>query len=123
MAQQGEATGASQLLAVVYRFEVWSAGERRMVTEEGIPASMLGMLQPQLHAVAKRSRVAQGPGFLIFDNYKDTRQAAQTIATVATTVEIREVAPVDGKSSGDWTAANGVSYRAVADGVAQAVKG
>ena len=121
MAQQGEATGASQLLMVSYRFEVWQGGERRLVTEDGISASMLGMLQPQLDAVAKRSRIAQGPGFLVFDNYKDARQAAQTVASVATVVELREVAPVDGGDG--WTTSDGARFGAVAAGVAQVVKG
>jgi hypothetical protein len=123
MAQQGEATGAQQLLAVSYRFEVRASGERRLVTEDSISASMLGMFLPQLHASAKRSRVDQGPGFVIFDNYKDARQAAQAIATVATTVDIVEVAPTDGKANDGWTAAGGVSYRPVAGGVTQPVKG
>ncbi len=122
MEREGFATGARQLLAVSYRFEVWSGGERRMVTEEGISASALGMLLPQLEAVAKRSRVAQGPGFLIFDNYKDARQAAQTIASVATTVELREIAPDDGTGAG-WLVVDGRRYRAVADAVAQVIKG
>ena len=123
MAQQGEATGAQQLLAVSYRFEIRASGERRLVTEDGISASMLGMFLPQLDAAAKRSRVAQGPGFVIFDNYKDARQAAQAIASVATTVDVVEVAPAEGKPGDGWTAADGVSYRPVADGVAQSVKG
>lgn len=122
MERKGPATGARQLLVVNYRFEVWSGGERRMVTEDGISASMLGMFLPQLDAVAKRTRVAQGPGFLVFDNYTDARQAAQAIASVATTVELREVTPAEGAGDG-WTAIDGSRYRTVADGVAQVVKG
>lgn len=123
MGQQGATTETRRLLAVSYRFEVRANGGRRLVTEEGISASMLGMFLPQLDAAAKRSRVAQGPGFLVFDNYKDARQAAQAIATVASTVEVVEVAPAEGKSGDGWTATDGVSYRPVAGGIAQSVKG
>lgn len=123
MEHQSPPAGTRQLLAVIYGFEVWAGGERRVTTEDGISASMLGMLRSQLESVAKRTRVAQGPGLLVFDDYKDARQAAQTVASVATTVELREVTPATGDSGEGWTAMDGSRYRAVAGGVAQVVKG
>lgn len=122
MAEQAPPAGARQLLAVIYSFEVWVGGERRMVTEEGVSASTLAMLQPQLSAGAKRTRVAQGPGLVVFDNYQDARQAAQTIATIATHVEVCEVAPAIGGTIEGWLTVGGMRYRAVPGGVAQIVK-
>lgn len=122
MAEQAPPVGTRQLLAVIYSFEVWIGGERRMVTEDGVSASTLAMLQPQLNAVAKRTRVAQGPGLIIFDSYRDARQAAQTIATIATHVEICTVVPVTGGATEGWLTADGMRYRAVLDGVSQIVK-
>lgn len=112
-----------QLLAVVYSFEVWEGGERRLVNEAGVAASTLAMFLPQLDAIAKRTRVDQGMGLLVFDNYKDARQAAQTLATIAAQVAIREVAPTTAPGDDDWTGQSGTSYRAVPGGVAQVVKG
>lgn len=122
MERQSPPVGTHQLLAVIYGFEVWSGGERRMMTEGGLSASMLGMLRSQLESAAKRTRVAQGPGLLVFDNYKDARQAAQAVASVATTVELREVTPATSGTGEGWTAADGAHYRAVAGGIAQIVK-
>jgi len=95
--------GVHQLLAVVYAFAVWEGGERRLVTEEGVEASTLAMFLPQLDAIAKRTRVDQGPGLLVFDNCKDARQAAQTLASIGSKfvpypviwadVELPEIAP------------------------------
>ncbi len=119
MVGQAPLAGARQLLAVIYSFEVRVGGERRMVTEEGVSASTLAMLAPQLNAGAKRTRVAQGPGLVVFDNYQDARQAAQTIATIATHVEVCEVAPATGEG---WLTTDGTRYRAVPGGVTQIVK-
>jgi len=122
MAEQSPPVGTRQLLAVIYSFEVRVGGERRTVTEEGVSASTLAMLQPQLSAGAKRTRVAQGPGLVVFDNYQDARQAAQTIATIATHVEVCEVVPATGGTNEGWLAASGTRYRAVRGGVTQVVK-
>jgi hypothetical protein len=122
MAEQVPLAGARQLLAVIYSFEVRVEGERRMVTEDGVSASTLAMLEPQLSAGAKRTRVAQGPGLVVFDNYQDARQAAQTIATIATHVEVCEVAAAPSGTNEGWLAAGGTRYRAVPGGVAQLVK-
>lgn len=83
------------------------------------------MLLPQLHAVAKRARVDAGPGLLVFDVYQQARQVAQTIASIASHVAIREVtAGADGAAvAGEgWTAASGKRYRAVPGGVTIEVK-
>src|SRR5215217_6695091 len=109
--------GVRQLLAVVYAFAVWEDGERRLVTEEGVQASTQAMLLPQLDAVAKRSRVDQGPGLLVFDNYKDARQAAQTLATIATHVSMYEVAPATEVGEDGWTGRAGAFYRPAPGGV------
>src|SRR3954449_8775217 len=115
--------GVRQLLAVVYAFAIWEDGERRLVTEEGVQASTQAMLVPQLHAVAKRSRVDQGPGLLVFDNYKDARQAAQTLGTIATHVALYEVASATAVGEDGWAGQSGTYYRPVPGGVAQVVKG
>ncbi len=120
---QAPPAATRQLLAVIYAFEVWEGGERRLVTEEGISASTLSMLQPQLHAVAKRTRVDQGPGLLVFADYKDARMAAQTVATIATHVVLREVAPADGAGGEGWVGQGGARYVAVPGGVSQVVRG
>ncbi|HEY8597140.1 MAG TPA: hypothetical protein VIL85_01840 [Thermomicrobiales bacterium] len=122
MAEQSSQAGTHQLLAVIYSFEVRIGGERRMVTEDGVSASTLAMLAPQLNAGAKRTRVAQGPGLVVFDNYQDARQAAQAIASIATHVEVCEVAAVTGGAAEGWPTADGTRYRAVPGGVAQIVK-
>jgi hypothetical protein len=122
MASQTPLAGARQLLAVIYSFEVLVGGERRMVTEDGVSASTLAMLAPQLNSGAKRTRVAQGPGLIVFDNYQDARQAAQAITSIATHVEVCEVAPVTGGTGEGWLAADGTRYRAVPGGVTQIVK-
>src|SRR5436190_3204655 len=108
-----------QLLAVVYAFAVWEGGERRLVTEVGVQASTQAMLLPQLDAVAKRSRIDQGPGLLVFDNYKDARQAAQTLTSIATHVSLYEVAPATEVGEDGWTGRAGAFYRPVPGGVAQ----
>jgi hypothetical protein len=59
---------------------------------------------------------------VVFDNYQDARQAAQTIATIATHVEVCEVAPAASGTSDGWLAAGDTRYRAVPGGVAQIVK-
>ncbi len=112
-----------RFLAVLYAFAVWSGGERRLVTEERIPASALAMLQPQLDATARRTRVDQGLGLLIFDNYRDAFQAAQSLATVAATVEVREVTPTTEQRGAGWTGASGARYVALPDGLVRSVKG
>lgn len=114
--------GVHQLLAVVYAFVVWERGEARLVTEEGISASTLGMFLPQLDAVAKRTRIDQGPGLLVFDNYQDARQAAQTLATIAGRVAIREVVATDAPGDETWAGRDGTRYQAVPGGVSQVVK-
>ena len=114
--------GVHQLLAVVYAFAAWEGGERRLVTEDGVAASTLAMFLPQLDAIAKRTRVDQGPGLLVFDNYRDARQAAQTLATIASHVVIREVAATGEPATDGWTGSSGAHYQAVPGGVAQVVK-
>lgn len=114
---------APRFLAVIYAFAVWSGGERRLVTEERIAASALAMLQPQLDAAARRTRVDQGPGLLIFDNYRDALQAAQSLATVAATVEVREVTPTTEERGEGWRGADGARYVAPPGGLVRRVKG
>lgn len=116
------APATPRFLAVLYAFAIFSGGERRLVTEEEVPASTRAMLLPQLNASAKRTRVDQGPGLLIFDNYRDALQAAQALATIATTVEVREVAPASGLEQGTWTGASGGRYRTLPGGLVQRVK-
>jgi len=111
-----------RFLAVLYAFAVWSGGERRLVTEERIAASALAMLQPQLDATARRTRVDQGPGLLVFDNYRDAFQAAQSLATVAATVEVREVVPTTEQRGEGWSGANGARYSALPGGLVRSVK-
>ena len=114
---------AAQLFAVIYRFEVWRGGDRQLVTEEQVPASTLGMLVPQLNAVAKRSRVDAAPGLLVFDNFPQARQAAQTLASIASRVRLCEVAAGAASGAGEaWQASGGATYRAVPGGVSIQVK-
>ncbi len=112
-----------RFLAVIYAFAVWSGGERQLVTEERIAASALAMLQPQLDAAARRTRVDQGPGLIVFDNYRDAFQAAQSLATVAATVDVREVTPTTEQRGAGWTGADGVRYVALPGGLVRSVKG
>lgn len=113
---------APRFLAVLYAFASWSGGERRLVTEAEVPASTLAMLLPQLDASAKRTRVDQGPGLLIFDNYRDALQAAQAIATIATTVEVREVAPAPDTERNAWLSVSGARYQSLPGGLIRRVK-
>ena len=118
-----------QLLAVIYRFESYEGGQRQLVTEEGVPASTLYYLLPQLEAVPKRTLVDSGPGLLVYANYQDARYAASVVTSLATHVALREVAPVDGATAGAgdgggevWTAAAGARYAAVPGGLSEIVK-
>ena len=125
----GAAGAPRQLLAVVYRFESYEGGERRLVTEEGVPASTLYYLLPQLESVPKRTLVDSGPGLLVYSTYQDARYAASVVTTLATHVGLREVAPLDdamGRADGAdgevWTAASGARYVAVPGGMSEIVK-
>jgi len=109
-------------IAVLYRFEVWERGERRLVTQDEVPASTLAMLAPQLTSVPQRPLLAQGPGWLIFANYRAARQAAQVLEETAASVELREVMPGDDESDIPWIAADGTRYALVPGGLAQRVK-
>ncbi len=112
-----------QLLAVIYAFEIFDGGERRLVTEEEVPASTRFMLEPQLAAVPKRSLVDYGPGILIYNNFQDARYAAQTVAKVALRVALREVAAgVEPGADGAWTAQSGARYSGVPGGLADVIK-
>ena len=122
-------TAPRRLLAVIYAFEVFRDGERRLVSEEQLPASTYEYLLQQLEAVPKRTLVDAGPGLLVYDNYQDARYAATTVAKVASRVALREVAaeaatgPVESQSDGEsWVAASGRRYAAVPDGVAETIK-
>jgi hypothetical protein len=117
------------LLAVVYRFETYEGGERRLVTEEGVPASTLYYLLPQLEAVPKRTLVDSGPGLLVYSTYQDARYAASVVTTLATHVALREVAPVGdapegavGANGEALTAASGARYAPVPGGMSEIVK-
>ncbi len=114
-------TTPNRLLAVLYRFDIWADGERKQVTEEEISGSALGMLLPQLHSIAKRTRVAQGPGIVIFDNYNDARQAAQTLAAVADRVELHHV-ELARESVAGWPVDDGRLYRTVEESQPQIIK-
>ncbi len=125
----GAAGAPRQLLAVVYRFETYEGGERRLVTEEGVPASTLYYLLPQLEAVPKRTLVDSGPGLLVYSTYQDARYAASVVTTLATHVALREVAPAGdapgGAAGADGevlTAASGARYAPVPGGMSEIVK-
>ena len=125
----GAAGAPRQLLAVVYRFESYEGGERRLVTEEGVPASTLYYLLPQLESVPKRTLVDSGPGLLVYSTYQDARYAASVVTTLATHVGLREVAPLgdamEGAAGADgevWTAASGARYAPVPGGMSEIVK-
>lgn len=114
---------ARQLLAVIYAFAVVRDGERHLVSQEDVPASTLLMLLPQLEATPKRALIAEGPGLLVYDNYRSARAAAQLLTTIAGHVALREVAPDDGGAEAEvWTAADGARYRAVPGGLVEIVK-
>lgn len=113
-----------QLLAVVYAFAVFRDGERRLASQEQMPASTIFMLQQQLEAVPKRSLVDYGPGLLVYSNYQHARYAAQTVSTIADWVALREVvAGAEPGAEATWTAANGGRYSSVADGLRETIKG
>ncbi len=112
-----------ELLAVIYAFEVYQDGERRLVTQDGAPASTAGYLQSQLGGVPKRTLVDSGPGLLVYDNYQPARQAAQTIVRLAARIELREVVAASSDDPGGWTAVTGRRYTAKPGGLAEIVKG
>lgn len=109
-------------VAVLYRFEVWEKGERRLVTEDEVPASTLAMLAPQLTSVPQRPLLARGPGWLIFRQYQAARQAAQVLEETAASIELREVMPADANDDSPWVAIDGTRYAIVPGGLAQRVK-
>jgi hypothetical protein len=112
----------SELLAVVYAFEVYQNGERRLVAQGDAPASTAGYLQSQLGGVPKRTLVDSGPGLLVYNNYQSARQAAQTIVRLAARVELREVVAAGADAVADYTAATGHRYAAKPGGLAEIVK-
>lgn len=61
-------------VAVLYRFEIWQNGERRLVTEDEVSASTRAMLEPQFTAVPQRPLLGRGAGWLVFDHYTPARQ-------------------------------------------------
>ena len=118
------APGPHRLLAVLYTFEVYRDGEHRLVPQEQLPASRLERIQPQLESVPKRSLVDYGPGILVYNNYQDARQAAQSVSKVADHVALREVvAGAEAGAEAVWTAANGARYSSVDEGISGTVKG
>jgi hypothetical protein len=120
---QTQAAG-SELLAVIYAFEVYQDGERRLVAQDGAPASTAGYLQAQLGGVPKRTLVDSGPGLLVYNNYQSARQAAQTIVRLVARVELREVvAGASADGAGDWTSVTGRRYTAKPGGLTEIVKG
>ena len=110
-------------VVVLYRFEVWQNGERRLVTEDEVSASTRAMLEPQFTAVPQRPLLGRGPGWLVFDHYTPARQAAQALATNAASIELCEVTAnrVETVSSA-WITADGTRFTAVPGGLAQRVK-
>jgi hypothetical protein len=115
-----ERVAVRRLLAVVYAFERFEGGERRLVSQEEIPASGLFMFEQQLESVPKRTLVAYGSGLLIYDDYQDARYAATTVARLASYVAIREVAP--GTGAEGWTTQDGARYVPVPGGLSEVVK-
>ena len=118
-----------QLLAVVYAFAMYEGGERRLVTEDQLPASTLYYLLPQLEAVPKRTLVDSGPGLLVYSTYQDARYAASAVTTLATHVALHEVVSVVERTAGAgeagdelWAAAGGARYAAVPGGLSEIVK-
>lgn len=112
-----------QLLAVIYGFEVFRDGERRLALQQELPASARAMLEQQLEAVPKRSLVDYGPGLLIYSNFQHARFAAQTVGTVAAYVALREVVAGAEAGADVWPAANGARYSSVAGGLSETIKG
>lgn len=110
-----------RLWAMIYRFEIWSNDERIFVTEERVSASTFTMLVPQLNSCAHRTRVDQGPGIIVFDNYRDARQGAQNLAAIATHVELHEVVPSAADTEG-WVVNGGGRYRTVDGSTPEIVK-
>jgi hypothetical protein len=108
--------------AVLYRFEVWEDGERRLVNEEAVPASTRAMLEPQLTSVPQRPLLARGPGWLVFADYQSARRAAQVLDATADSVELREVESAAGEADAPWVAADGTRFALVPGGLAQRVK-
>ncbi len=110
-------------VAVLYRFEVWEGGERRLVTQEEVAASTRAMLEPQLTSVQQRPLLARGPGWLVFQDYQAARQAAQVLEPTVAAIELLEVAPsADPRADSAWVAADGTRYVPVVGGLAQRVK-
>ena len=109
-------------VAVLYRFEVWQGGERRLVTQDEVSASTLAMLGPQLTSVPQVPLLARGSGWMIFEHYRAARQAAQVLDDTAASIELREVMPGDDETDSPWIAADGTRYALVPGGVAQRVK-
>ena len=108
-------------VAVIYRFEIWERGERRLVTEEEVAGSTLAMLAPQLNSVPHRPLLAKGPGWMIFTHYQAARQAAQTLGETVASIELREVAPA-ADADGAWVAEDGTRYAVVVGGLSQRVR-
>lgn len=111
-----------QLLAVIYGFEDFRDGERRLMLQQELPASAFTMLEQQLEAVPKRSLVDYGPGLLVYSNFQHARFAAQTVAKVAAYVALREVVAGAEPGADVWPAANGGRYSSVPGGLAETIK-
>ncbi len=109
-------------VAVLYRFEIWQSGERRLVTQDEVAASTVAMLEPQLTSVPQVPLLARGPGWMIFQHYRAARQAAQVLEDTAASIELREVAAGDDETDSAWIAADGTRYTLVPGGLAQRVK-
>lgn len=115
--------GLRQLVAVIYAFETYRDGERQLMLQEELPASALGMVQPQLESAPKRALVDYGPGILVYSDYRAARAAAQGLTTVAAYVALREVvAGFEAGSADVWTVASGARYSAVVGGLSETVK-
>lgn len=111
-----------QLLAVIYAFETYQDGQRRLVPQEELPASTLAMIEPQLAAVPKRTMLDYGSGLLIYDNYQDARYAATALAQIAQYVALREVALAAPAGADGWLATSGAHYLPVEGGLSEVVK-
>ena len=110
-------------VAVLYRFEIWQNGERRLVTEDEVSASTRAMLEPQFTAVPQRPLLGRGAGWLVFDHYTPARQAAQLLESNAASIELREVAVTPNAAANEaWIAADGTRFAAVPGGLTQRVK-
>lgn len=120
--EQKAVTPGGPLVAVNYSFETVTGGARHSIAPQDLPASKMAMLEPQLAAVPKRSMVDYGPGLLVYADYQSARYAATTLATVASRVELHEVA-VGASGETGWRGESGEWFVPLPGGLSEVVTG